>query len=110
MRRLEEPMEEQKRVNEERDKNNQRQETEEITRREKVDESIQGDENTRRHCHQPKPVEERNTQKKGEQKMTKERNIKTENTFSVIQEEDTEPLRKEEKPPKLAKNIKIKSM
>ena len=31
--------------------------------------------------------------------MTKERNIKTENTFSVLQEENTEPLRKEEEPP-----------
>ena len=34
--------------------------------------------------------------------MTKERNTKTENTFSVLQE-NTEPLRKEEEPPQIVK-------
>ena len=41
--------------------------------------------------------------------MTKERNIKTENTYSILQEEDTELLREEEPPhPKLLKKIKMK--
>ena len=35
--------------------------------------------------------------------MTKEINIKSENTFSVLQEEDTEPLQEEEKPPQIVK-------
>ena len=35
--------------------------------------------------------------------MTKERNIKTENTFSVLQEKDTEKLREEEEPLKIFK-------
>ena len=40
--------------------------------------------------------------------MTKERNIKAENTFSVLQEEDTEPIREEENQPKLSNKIKVK--
>ena len=44
-------------------------------------------------------MEEKDTQKRGKRKMTKGRNIKTENTFSVFQKEKTEPLRKEEEPP-----------
>ena len=35
--------------------------------------------------------------------MTKERKIKKENIFSVLQEEDTEPLREEEEPPPIVK-------
>ena len=38
-----------------------------------------------------------------QRKMTKERNIKTENTFSALQEEDTEPLLEEEEPPQIVK-------
>ena len=36
----------------------------------------------------------------------KERNIKTVNTFSVLQEEDAEPLQKEEESPKIVKTDK----
>ena len=43
----------------------------------------------------PKPVEERDTQEREGQRMTMERNINTENTLNVLQEEDTEPLREE---------------
>ena len=47
----------------------------------------------------PKPVEVRDTQEKdGQGIMTKERNIKTENTFSVLQEDVTE-----EKSPQIVK-------
>ena len=35
--------------------------------------------------------------------MTKERNIETENAFSVLQEEDTEPLQEEEEPLQFSK-------
>ena len=42
----------------------------------------------------PKPVEESDTQERERQRrMTKERNRKTENTFSILQEEEKEPLR-----------------
>ena len=36
-------------------------------------------------------IQERERQRR----MTKERSIKTENTFSILQEEDTEPLQEE---------------
>ena len=74
-----------------------------ITGREKVDEGairmmgIQGQIATK-----PKLAEEKNTQKR-ERNMTKERNIKTENTLSILQEEDTEPLLEEEEPPSIVK-------
>ena len=43
-------------------------------------------------------MKEKVTQKReGQRKMTKKRNIKTENTFSVLQDEDTELILKEEK-------------
>ena len=35
--------------------------------------------------------------------MTKKRNIKTENTFSILLEKNTESLREEEKPPQIVK-------
>ena len=35
--------------------------------------------------------------------MTKERNIKTENAFSVLHKKDTEPLQREEEPPQIVK-------
>ena len=54
-----------------------------------------------------KPVEVRDTQqKKGQRKITKERNIKTENTFSVLKEEVTEPLQEEEETPQIVKTDK----
>ena len=94
-------MEGQKNVNEEKNSNTQRQETENVARREKLDEAAirkmgkHGEIDTK-----PKPVEVRDTQEREEQRrMTKQRNIKTENTFSVLQEEDTEQLREEEKLP-----------
>ena len=44
-----------------------------------------------------KPVEERNTQEReGQRRMTKKRNIKKENTFRILQEDDTEPLQERE--------------
>ena len=49
-------------------------------------------------------MEEKDIQKReGQRKMTKERTIKTESTFSVLQEEDTESLREEEEPPQIVK-------
>ena len=39
--------------------------------------------------------------------MTKERNTTTENTFSVLQEEDTQPLQEEEKPLLIVKINKV---
>ena len=45
----------------------------------------------------PKPVKEKDTQKReAQRKMANQRNIKTENFFSVLQEKDTLPLREEE--------------
>ena len=38
--------------------------------------------------------------------MTKERNIKTENVFSILQEEDTQPIREEEETPQIVKTDK----
>ena len=70
-------MEEQNKVNEENNKNTQRQETEEVTRREKISDGIiremgkQGEISIK-----PKPVKEKDTQKKqGQRKRTKEGNI-----------------------------------
>ena len=92
-------------VNEEKDINTQRKETEVVTGREKVDQGrirkmgTQGEIATK-----PKPMEEIDTQKgEGQRKMTKERNIKTENTFSVLQEEVTEALCEEEEPSQIVK-------
>ena len=52
----------------------------------------------------PKPVEERDTlERERQRKMTKERNLKTENTFSVLQEEYREPSLEEEKPAQIVK-------
>ena len=49
-------------------------------------------------------MEERDTQERERQrKMIKERNIKTENTFSTLQEEDTESLGEEKEPPQIVK-------
>ena len=94
-------MVEQNRVNEEKDRNTQREETEVITKREKVDKEAirkmgtQGEIATK---------SEKDTQKRERQrKMTKERHIKTKNTFSVLQEEDTKSLQEEEKPPQIVK-------
>ena len=45
----------------------------------------------------PKPVKEKDTQKReAQRKMANWRNIKTENFFSILQEKDTLPLREEE--------------
>ena len=97
MRRKEESMEEQNRANEEKDRNPQIQETE----REKVGEGAirkrrtQGEIATK-----PKPAELKDTQRREEQrKISEERNIKTGNTFSVLQEEDKEPILEEDPPP-----------
>ena len=38
--------------------------------------------------------------------MTKERNIKTENSFSILHEENTEILEEEEEPPQIVKKGK----
>ena len=51
----------------------------------------------------PKPVEEKGIEKKVQRKMIKEINIKTENTFNVLQEEDTEPLKEEVEPSQIVK-------
>ena len=49
-------------------------------------------------------MDERDTQeRKGQRRMTKERKIKTENTFTVLQKENTEPLQEEKEPPKIIK-------
>ena len=91
IRRREKPMEEQNRVNEENDKNIQRQETEVVTGREKVYEGAIRKMGTQEEiATKLKTVEEKGTQiRVRKRRMTKERNIKTENTFSVLQEEDT---------------------
>ena len=48
----------------------------------------------------PKPVEERETkEREGQRRMTKKRIIKTKNTFRILQEEDSEPLREEQEIP-----------
>ena len=44
-------------------------------------------------ANKPKPLEARDTQEiEGKRKMTQERNMKTEITFSILKEEDTELL------------------
>ena len=90
-------MEEQNRINEEKDRNtHQRQETEVVTGREKVGEGASRKMGTQGEiATKPKPVEERDTQEREGQRITMERNINTENTLNVLQEEDTEPLREE---------------
>ena len=51
---------------------------------------------------QSKPVREKDAQnKESHRRMTEERDIKTKNTVSVIQKEDTKPLLQEEEPPQL---------
>ena len=53
-------------------------------------------------------MEEKDAQKwEGRRKITKKRKINTENTFSVLQEEDTESLWEKEEPPKIVKIVKI---
>ena len=46
---------------------------------------------------------EKHGKKEEQRKITKERNINTENIFSVLQEKDTEPLQEEEEPPQIFK-------
>ena len=89
-------MEEQNRVNEEKDRNTQRQEL--VTEREKISMGpIRKVKTLAENATKLKPVEEKYTQKReGQRKMIKERNIKTENTISVLKEEDTKPLLEEE--------------
>ena len=105
-RKREEPMKEQNRVNEEKDRNTQRQETEVVTVREKV-----GERAIKKVITQPpeeKDIQKYENQKIGKEKTIEERNMKTENTFIVLQEENTEPLLEEEEPLQLTKYIKIK--
>ena len=86
MRRKEEPMADQKSVNEEKNRHTQRQEIEVITEREKIgDGAIRKMETHREIDTKPKPVEEKDTQKReGQRKMIKERKIKTENSFGSV--------------------------
>ena len=78
----EKPMNEQNRENEAKDRNTLRQETE----RENRHGSDHEDWNTRRDCHQTETCGgKRHSKKKGQRKMTKERNLKTENTFSILE-------------------------
>ena len=54
-----------------------------------------------------KPVGVRDTQgRAGQRRTTKERNIKPENTFTVLQEEDTQPSWKEEESLQIVKTDK----
>ena len=84
------------------------QETEKVAEREKVGEgAIRKMGKQGGIAIKPKPVQLRDTQEReGQRRMTKERNIKTENTFSVLQEEDIKPLRKEKKSPQIVKTEK----
>ena len=76
-------MEEQNRVNEEKDRNTQRQETKVATERVKVDKgAIRKMETQREIVTNPKPTKEKDTQRK----LTKEKNIKSKNTYSVLPE------------------------
>ena len=51
----------------------------------------------------PNSKEKRRPRKIGQRRRTKERNIKVENIFSVLQEEDTELLQEKEEPPQIVK-------
>ena len=93
-------------MNEEKYSNTQRQEIEEVAGRDKMGEGAirkmrkQGEIATK-----PKLVEVKDSQEReGQRRMTKERNIKTENTLSALQEEVTEPLREEEQSHQIVKN------
>ena len=56
----------------------------------------------------PKPAEQKDNQRREEQgKIGEERNIKTRNTFSVLQEEEREPIPEEDSPQEL-KQTKMK--
>ena len=60
--------------------------------------------------HKERLTPNRNLQRKKrrDKKITKERNIKTENTFSVLQKEDTKPLLEEKESLLIVKIVKIK--
>ena len=97
-------MKEQNRVNEENDRNTQRQETEVVTGIEKLGERAIRKMGTRGEiATKLKPAKETHSKKEGQRKMTKERSIKTENIFSVLQKEDTELLLWKNNHPKLSK-------
>ena len=76
--------------------NTQRQETEVVTVREKVGEGATKNIRTKKRV-------TLNEKKEGNRRMIEETDTETKNTFSVLQEEDTEPLLEEKEPLKLTK-------
>ena len=91
-------MKKQNRENKEKDKNTHRQETEEATGRDKICKGAIRKRRTQEEVATKLKIAEcKDTKEKEEQKnMLEERNIKTGNTFSVLQEEDQEPILEEE--------------
>ena len=66
--------------------------------------SNQEEENTRRDCHQTEDSETKDIKEKEKQRnRTEKRNIKTGNTFSLLQEEDQEQILEEEELPSIIK-------
>ena len=100
MKSREEPMKKQNRVNEEKNRNTQKQETEVITGREKVGEGVIRKVRTQEEStHQTETFwGKRCSKKEGHRIMTEEIDPIKENTFSVLQEEDTEPSLDESSP------------
>ena len=98
------------RENEENDSDTHRQETEEATGGEKVGEgAIRKRRIQEEIATKPKIAEDKDTKEKLEQRNLKEeRNIKIGNAFSVLQEDDREPILEEEELPPMTKIDKEK--